>query len=85
MKKNELVHLHALLTCVAEDFADRGIVDAAAFSEYRALGISSRSLRASREDHETAVRLLSETLSNAAAQNSDSDCESAGDTHLSHR
>ncbi|ELZ26098.1 metal-binding protein [Halogeometricum pallidum JCM 14848] len=81
MKKNELVHLHALLTCVAEDFVDRGVVDADAFAEYRALGISSRSLRASREDHETAVRRLAETLSSAAAE--DPDCGAPGDTHLS--
>ncbi|MDS0298686.1 UPF0058 family protein [Halogeometricum sp. S1BR25-6] len=83
MKKNELVHLHALLTCVAEDFAGRGVVESEAFAEYRALGISARSLRASREDHQTAVRLLAETLSAAAAE--DADHGTPGDTHLSPR
>ncbi|MDS0292933.1 UPF0058 family protein [Halogeometricum luteum] len=86
MKKNELVHLHALLTCVAEDFVDRGLVDAEAFASYRALGISARSLRASREDHQTAVRLLAEALSAAAAEDAeDPDRGAAGDTHLSPR
>jgi hypothetical protein len=67
MKKNELVHLHALLTCVAEDFVERGVVDESAFAEYRELGTTSIALRASRGDHAAAVRLLTDVLSSAAA------------------
>jgi hypothetical protein len=67
MKKNELVHLHALLTCVAEDFVERGVVDESAFAEYCELGTTSMALRASRGDHEAAVRLLTGVLSTAAA------------------
>lgn len=86
MKKNELVHLHSLLTCVAEDFVERGVVDAEAFAEYRALGVSSRSLRASREDHERAVLLLVDVLSTAAAEDAEStDRETTDGTHPSPR
>jgi hypothetical protein len=67
MKKNELVHLHALLTCVAEDFVERGVVDESAFAAYRELGTTSMALRASRGDHAAAVRLLTDVLSAAAA------------------
>ena len=84
MKKNELVHLHALLTCVAGDFVERGVVDAEAFSEYRALGVSSRSLRASRADHEAAVRLLVDVLATAAEEAGGANCE-ATDGRLSPR
>lgn len=77
MKKNELVHVHALLACVAEDFLERGIADSEAFDDYRALGTSSMALRASRDDHEAAVRRLADTLATAAERaerpNSDAD------------
>ncbi|SFR42683.1 UPF0058 family protein [Halogeometricum limi] len=71
MKKNELVHVHSLLTCVAEDFVERGVVEPEAFAPYRALGVSPMSLRASRDDHEAAVRVLAEILSTAARGQTD--------------
>lgn len=71
MKKTELVHVHALLTCVAEDLLARGAVEPEAFAEYRSHGVSSRELRASRTEHETAVRLLGDLLSTAVEGESD--------------
>jgi hypothetical protein len=63
MKKNELVHMHALLRRVARDFLERGIATREDFDEYEALGISPMALRASRDDHEDAVLTLATTLS----------------------
>ncbi|SFG12596.1 hypothetical protein SAMN04488063_1501 [Halopelagius inordinatus] len=68
MKKNELVHYHALLKQVSTDFVERGIVTREEFAEYEELGISPVALRASRDQHEEAVLLLSEILSVAAGR-----------------
>ncbi|RDI70599.1 UPF0058 family protein [Halopelagius longus] len=71
MKKNELVHYHALLREISTDFADRGIVTRDDFDEYRRLDVSPVALRASRDDHEEAVLLLAEVLSRAAERSTD--------------
>lgn len=66
MKKNELVHYHALLREVSTDFVERGIVTREDFTEYEELDVSPVALRASRDQHEEAVLLLAERLSVAA-------------------
>ena len=71
MKKTELVHLHTLLVQVAEEFVARGDASPADFAAYDRLQITPLSLRASRSDHETAVRALARALaerSDAAAE-----------------
>ncbi|WP_239524473.1 UPF0058 family protein [Halogeometricum borinquense] len=65
MRKNEIVHIHALLVLIAEKFVGQGLIEAEEFAEYRLLGTSPMSLRAPRADHEAAVRLLADTLSTA--------------------
>jgi len=62
MKKNELVHVHALLAAVAERYLERGVVDSTAFDEYRALNVTPLSLRAPRPSHERAVLALAAAL-----------------------
>jgi hypothetical protein len=75
MKKNELVHIHALLTSVAEDFAERGILTREECAEYEALEVTPMSLRARRADHERAVATLAQALADAARR----DAEGADD------
>lgn len=66
MKKNELVHYHALLSEISTDFAERGIVSREEFTDYEQLDVSPVALRASRDQHEEAVLLLADLLSHAA-------------------
>lgn len=70
MKKNELVHMHALLRRIAMDFVDRGIVDREDFSDYERLGVSPMTLRASRDEHEEAVLTLGRALARVARRES---------------
>lgn len=58
MKKNELIHLHALLVQVAEDYVDHGDATRDDFLVYDELGVTPMTLRASRATHERAVRTL---------------------------
>jgi len=62
MNKNELVHLHALLARVAEDYVERGLATPADFTTYNALGTTPMALRRSRADHEAATRALARAL-----------------------
>jgi hypothetical protein len=71
MKKNELVHIHALLTRVAEDFAERGILTREECADYEALAVTPMSLRARRAEHERAVATLAEALAEAARRETD--------------
>jgi len=66
MKKNELVHFHALLVTVAEEFVRSGQATRADFAEYDTLGVSPLALRAPRDDHERAVLTLSRLLAEAS-------------------
>jgi hypothetical protein len=66
MKKNELVHFHALLVTVAAEFVESGLVTKGDFAEYDALGVSPLALRASRDDHERAVLTLARVLAEAS-------------------
>lgn len=66
MNKNELVHLHALLARVAEDYADRGLATRDDFAAYYALETTPMALRQSRADHEAATRELARVLAAAS-------------------
>ena len=65
MRKNELVHLHALVRTVADHLIDRGSLDPAALADYEALGVSPMALQASRGDHERAVLVLATAVADA--------------------
>ena len=66
MKKNELVHLHALLARVADEYVARGDATPADFASYDRLQISPLALRAPRDDHEAAVETLAALLAERA-------------------
>jgi hypothetical protein len=40
MKKDELVHLHSLLTVLRAEYERRGVVSESAFERYEGLGVS---------------------------------------------
>jgi hypothetical protein len=66
MKKNELVHYHALLVRVARDLVDRGVVAPEDLEPYAALGVTPTSLREPRARHQEAVFALAGVLAAAA-------------------
>jgi hypothetical protein len=68
VNKNELVHVHALLARVAEDYADRGHLTREDLAAYRALGTTPMALRRSRSDHQTAARVLARTLARHSSE-----------------
>ena len=68
MKKNELVHFHALLVAIAEEFVESGQATTPDFAEYDALGVSPLALRAARDDHERAVLTLARLLAGIVAE-----------------
>ena len=76
MRKNELVHLHALLVLLSEDFIERGVVQRSHFEPYLDLGVSPVAFRARRDRHEEAVLLLSTLLAEAAALDEDTYADS---------
>lgn len=75
MRKNELVHLHALLRIAADYRSTRGELSDDALRAYESLGVTPKSMRADREDHEAAVLALATTL---AATTDGSDAEESG-------
>lgn len=72
VKKNELIHLHALLATVAEDFIERGEATPADFEPYAALDISPVALREPRVRHEEAVKTLARLLAGVAERSEQS-------------
>ena len=78
MKKNELVHLHALLARVAADYRERELVTDADLDPYRDVGVSPASLTESRAEHRRAVRVLLPIL--AAHSDPDTDRDGESDT-----
>lgn len=62
MKKNELIHLHALLVRVAEQLLDDDALGEDDLAPYEALDVSPVAVRASRSEHERAVRTLAAVL-----------------------
>lgn len=71
MKKNELIHVHALLVQVVEDLLDRGVVDPSHFDPYRELEVSPVDFRVRRDRHEEAVLLLASLVVEAIDQETD--------------
>jgi hypothetical protein len=66
MKKTELLHLHALLVQVAEEYLRRGVAGPEDFEDYRSLEVTPMSLRESRAAHERAVRVLAAILADCS-------------------
>ncbi|MEF8799879.1 MAG: UPF0058 family protein [Halolamina sp.] len=59
MKKQELIHLHGLLSEVRSECAGRGDLD---LSEYKSFGVQPTSIHRSKTDHKTAVFKLADGL-----------------------
>lgn len=59
MKKQELIHLHGLLSEVRSECADRGDLD---LNEYESFGVQPTSIHRSKTDHKTAVFKLADGL-----------------------
>ncbi|MXR42139.1 metal-binding protein [Halobaculum sp. WSA2] len=77
MRKNELVHLHALLRIAAGYLSTRGELPDDALQAYESLGVTPMSMRADREDHEAAVLALATALA-ATTGGSDDGAEESG-------
>lgn len=67
MKKNELLHVHALLATVAEEFHGDGRLGEGDLSSYAALEVTPTSVRLPKDDHEDAVLELARVLGDVAA------------------
>lgn len=59
MKKQELIHLHGLLSEVRSECTDRGDLD---LNEYESFGVQPTSIHRSKTDHKTAVFKLADGL-----------------------
>ena len=62
MKKDELVHLHNLLTCLRAEFERREDPPEDAFARYDDLGVSPMAVYGSKADHTRAVQALAGAL-----------------------
>ena len=64
MRKNELIHLHALLDCVRANLDGRGELEGSTerMREYEALGVGPMTVRATRGKHEEATLALARAL-----------------------
>lgn len=62
MRKQEYVHLHALLAEVAQYLLDRGEMPAAVLSGYEALGTHPSSVNESKRAHHDAVVTLAAAI-----------------------
>lgn len=69
MRKDELVHLHNLLTIVREEYERREEPPPGTFEAYDDLGVSPMAIYGSKADHRRAVRALARAL--AASMESD--------------
>jgi len=66
MKKDELVHLHSLLTVLRAEYERRGVVSPSAFERYEELGISPMAVYGSKSEHARAVQALANALASAS-------------------
>ncbi|ESS10993.1 MAG: putative metal-binding protein [uncultured archaeon A07HR60] len=71
MKKRELIHFHALLSTIAEQFVADGVLHEDDLAEYESLGVSPMTMTGSRDEHEEAVLALATELAAAAQQEGD--------------
>lgn len=67
MQKNELVHLHSLLSLLREHFEEEELIDPDAFEEYESLGVSPSQAYKRKGDHRRALLALSEILADELA------------------
>lgn len=67
MKKDELVHLHSLLTVVRAEYERRGVVSPSAFERYEDLDISPVAVYGSKSEHVRAVQALARVLASASS------------------
>ncbi len=77
MKKNELVHLHTLLGCVAAHLTERDTITEEALASYEAIGVTPMALREPRERHKKAVVTLAATLAAAVSSEDTVDVDPA--------
>lgn len=66
MKKDELVHLHSLLTVLRAEYERRGVVSESAFERYEGLGVSPMAVYGSKSEHTQAVQALASALAAAS-------------------
>lgn len=66
MKKDELVHLHSLLTLLRAEFERRGVASSQAFADYEGLGVTPMAVYVSKDEHADAVQALADALASAA-------------------
>lgn len=67
MRKQELIHLHGLLTEVAKHIEEEKGIDVAS-DEYRELGVRPTSIHKSKTDHKEAVFALSSSVTSAKVE-----------------
>ena len=68
MRKQECIHLHALLAEVANQLAARPETRPIDLREYRALGVRPSSVHRSKADHEHAILLLAAAIEHSIGQ-----------------
>ena len=66
MKKQELIHLHGLLSEVRSQYDHWGM--SPDFEEYEELGVKPTSIHKSKTDHKAAVFALAEGITGAGAE-----------------
>lgn len=62
MRKDELVHLHSLLTLIRAEYERRGIASPEAFADYEALDVSPMAVYGPKGEHADAVQALADPL-----------------------
>jgi hypothetical protein len=71
MKKDELVHLHSLLTRLRAEYERRGAAAAEAFAAYDDLDVSPMAVYGSKDDHLRAVQALASALATTSGPDDD--------------
>lgn len=71
MKKDELVHLHGLLSLLREEYERRGIASPSDFAAYDELGISPVAVYGSKDEHARAVQALASALASVTEESTD--------------
>ena len=71
MRKQEYIHLHALLAEVTNDVETRGT--AVDLSEYDSLGVRPSSIHKSKTDHKEAVQAMANCLTTSIDDDAETD------------
>jgi hypothetical protein len=72
MRKDELVHLHSLLTVVRAEYERRGDASPSAFERYEELDVSPMAVYGSKSEHVRSVQALASALAVASPSQSPS-------------